>query len=92
MMIHDRLRREGKVAAYEHAIKVYVGREDMTGEERTSAGSYVPGDDVVRFNRGSRVYGVKAGDYTRITATDREKNIVTALTEDGRELNPGSRA
>lgn len=86
-MIHDRLRREGKVGAEEHATKGYVSREDMTGEERASAGSYVPGEDVVRFNRGSRVYGVKAGDYARVTATDREKNIISALTEDGRELN-----
>jgi ATP-dependent exoDNAse (exonuclease V) alpha subunit len=29
---------------------------------------------------------VKAGDYARVTATDRQKNIVTALTEDGREI------
>lgn len=86
-MIHDRLRREGKIGDEEHATKVYINRQDMTGEERASAGSYVPGEDVVRFNRGSRVYGVKAGDYARVTAADREKNIVTALTEDGRELN-----
>jgi conjugative relaxase-like TrwC/TraI family protein len=85
-MIHDGLHREGKVGAEEHATKVYVSREEMTGEARTSAGSYVPGEDVVRFNRGSRIYGVKAGDYARVMATDREKNIVTALTEDRREL------
>lgn len=85
-MIHDRLRREGKLGDEEQATKVYVNRQDMTGAERTFAGSYVPGEDVVRFNRGSRVYGVRAGDYARVTATDREKNMITAMMEDGREL------
>lgn len=85
-LIRDMLRREGKLGTEEHATRVYAARQEMTGAERASAGSYVPGKDVVKFNRRSHIYGVKAGDYARVKAVDSRENIVTALTEDGREL------
>jgi conjugative relaxase-like TrwC/TraI family protein len=85
-LIRQRLRKEGKLGVGEHAAKVYLERGDMTGAERASAASYLPGEDVVRFNRASKVYGVKAGDYARVAAVDRRENTLTVLKEDGREL------
>lgn len=85
-LIRERLKAEGRVGRHDHAAEVYTSREDMTGAERASADSYVPGEDVVRYNRASRVHGVKVGDYGRVTATDHEQNTITVGMEDGREI------
>ena len=56
-------------------MKVYINRQDMTGTERTFANSYRPGEDIIRYNRASKVYKVKVGDYATVTApTTRRTN------------------
>jgi hypothetical protein len=67
-------------------MMVYVNRQDMTGTERTFANAYVPDEDVIRYNRASKVYGFSVGDYARVTATNHEKNEITVQSADGQEI------
>jgi hypothetical protein len=64
-------------------MKIYVARNDMTGTERTFANAYRP-DDVIHYNRNSKVYKVKAGDYAKVVDTNHEKNEITVRFADGR--------
>ena len=70
----------------DHEMKVYINRQDMTGTERTFANSYRPGEDTIRYNRASKVYKVKVGDYATVTATNHEKNEITVRFANGRTL------
>lgn len=85
-LIHRQLQREGTVSRDEQQMKVYVNRPDMTGTERTFANSYRPGEDIIRYNRSSKVYGVDVGDYASVLATNHEKNEITVRFDDGRIL------
>ncbi len=85
-LIHKRLQRDGKVSRDDHQMTVYVNRQDMTGTERTFANAYVPGEDIIRYNRASRVYGVEVGDYALVTAKKHKENEITVHLESGREL------
>ncbi len=85
-LIHQQLQREGKVSRDDHQMNVYVNRQDMTGTERTFANSYRPNEDIIRYNRASKVYKVKVGDYATVTATNHEKNEITVRFSNGRAL------
>jgi conjugative relaxase-like TrwC/TraI family protein len=85
-LIHKRLQRDGKVSRDDHQMTVYVNRQDMTGTERTFANAYVPGEDIIRYNRASKVYGVEVGDYALVTAKNHKENEITVHFENGREL------
>lgn len=85
-LIHKQLQKDGKVSLDDHPMTVYVNRQDMTGTERTFANAYVPDEDVIRYNRASRVYGFSVGDYARVTATNHEKNEITVQRTDGQEI------
>ncbi len=85
-LIHRQLQRDGKVSEVDHQMTVYVNRQDMTGTERTFANAYVPGEDIIRYNRASKVYDVKVGDYALVTAKNHKENEITVHFESGREL------
>ncbi len=85
-LIHRQLQRDGKVSRDDHQMTVYVNRQDMTGTERTFANAYVPGEDIIRYNRASKVYDVKVGDYALVKAKDHKENEITVHFENGREL------
>jgi ATP-dependent exoDNAse (exonuclease V) alpha subunit len=85
-LVHQQLQRESKIGKDNHHVSVLLNREDMTGVERTVASSYVPDEDVIRYNRASKLYGVKVGDYSRVIATDHAKNTLTVRMQDGREV------
>ena len=85
-LIHHQLQRDGKVSRDDNQMTVYVNRQDMTGTERTFANAYVPGEDIIRYNRASKVYDVKVGDYALVTAKNHEENEITVHFEKGREL------
>ncbi len=54
-LIHRQLQRDGNVSRNDQQMTVYVNRQDMTGTERTFANAYVPGEDIIRYNRASKV-------------------------------------
>jgi len=85
-LIHRQLQRDGIVSRDDHPMTVYVNRQDMTGTERTFANAYVPGEDILRYNHASKVYGVEVGDYARVTAKNHKENEITVRFENGREL------
>src|SRR2546423_2975064 len=85
-LIHRQLQRDGKVSRDDHQMIVYVNRQDMTGTERTFANAYVPGEDIIRYNRASKVYSIEVGDYARVTAKNHKENEITVHFENGREL------
>ncbi|HEX7312914.1 MAG TPA: MobF family relaxase [Pyrinomonadaceae bacterium] len=85
-MIRDALRAEGRLGDEERAVKVYEERVGMKGDARAAAGEYVPGEDVVRFGRSSKTFGVEAGEYARVTSADPARNLLTVATQDGREV------
>jgi len=80
------LQQEGKVSREDRQMSVLVNRQDITGAERTFANSYVPDEDIIGYNRASKVYGVNVGDYARVISTDHANNTLTVKMEDGREL------
>src|SRR5207237_10090956 len=86
-LIHRKRQREGKVSRDDHQMTVYVNRQDMTGTERTFANAYVPGEDILRYNHASKVYGVEVGDYSRVTAKNHKENEIAVHFENGRELS-----
>ncbi|HEY6806099.1 MAG TPA: AAA family ATPase, partial [Pyrinomonadaceae bacterium] len=85
-IIHRQLQEQGIVSQYDHDLKVLVNRQDMTGAERTFALAYVPGEDVVRYNRRSKLYKISAGDYGRVVNANHRDNTITVGLEDGREI------
>jgi conjugative relaxase-like TrwC/TraI family protein len=85
-LIHRQLQRDGKVTRDDHQMTVYVNRQDMTGTERTFANAYVPGEDIIRYNRASKVYGIEVGDYALVTAKNHQENEITVHLENGRQL------
>jgi conjugative relaxase-like TrwC/TraI family protein len=85
-LIHRQLQQEGKVSRDDHQMKVYINRQDMTGTERTFANSYRPNEDIIRYNRASKVCKVQVGDYATVTATNHEKNEITVRFANGHTL------
>ncbi|MDQ3651553.1 MAG: AAA family ATPase [Acidobacteriota bacterium] len=86
MMIRRQPQEQGGVSRGDHATSVYVNRQEMTGAERTFAGAYVPGEDIIRYNTRSKVYGVRTGEYGRMTANNYAENTITVTLESGREI------
>jgi conjugative relaxase-like TrwC/TraI family protein len=85
-LIHRQQQGDGMISSDDHRLTIYVNRQDMTGTERTFANSYVPDEDIIRYNRASKVYGVNVGDYAHVIETNHERNEITVRLEDGREL------
>ena len=85
-LIHHELQGRGTVGPKNHRLTVLVNRQDMTGPERTFAMAYVPGDDIIRYNTTSKLYGVKPGDYGRVLANTHKENTITVRLESGREI------
>jgi conjugative relaxase-like TrwC/TraI family protein len=85
-LIHQQLQREGKVSRDDHQMKVYINRQDITGAERTFANAYRPDEDIIRYNRASKIYKVKPGDYASVIGVNHERNELTVCFPNGRTL------
>jgi ATP-dependent exoDNAse (exonuclease V) alpha subunit len=83
--IHAALQTAGKVNHDERAMSVLVARQDMTAVDRQMAGRYAE-NEIIRYTRGSEKIGIGAGEYARIAAIDREKNLLTVERDDGQSL------
>lgn len=84
--IHRAMQDEGKVSREEHRVHVLYARQDIRGADRQHAQNYTKGD-VLRYSKGSKPLGIRAGEYARVTATDRETNTLTVKCGNGEELN-----
>jgi conjugative relaxase-like TrwC/TraI family protein len=85
-LIHQELQAKGLVGATVQETRVLVLRQDMTGAERKFALSYVPHEDIIRYNKGSKVFGINKGDYARVLNTTHSDNELTVQLQDGREI------
>jgi ATP-dependent exoDNAse (exonuclease V) alpha subunit len=83
--IHTALQTAGKVSRDERTMSVLVARQDMTAVDRQIAGRYAE-NEIIRYTRGSEKLGIDPGEYARITAIDREKNLLTVQRSQGESL------
>ncbi|NYF81304.1 MobF family relaxase [Granulicella arctica] len=84
--IHRAMQESGQVKPEEHRVHVLYTRQDITGADRQHAQNYERGD-VLRYSKGSKPLGIEAGEYARVTATDRETNTVTVKRHGNEELS-----
>jgi conjugative relaxase-like TrwC/TraI family protein len=84
--IHRAMQAENNVRGEEHRVHVLYARQDITGADRQHAQNYAKGD-VIRYSKGSKLLGIQAGEYARVTATDRATNILTVKRRGGGELS-----
>ncbi len=84
--IHRAMQAEGKVSSQEQRVHVLYARQEISGADRQHAQNYGKGD-VIRYSKGSKPLGIRAGEYARVTATDRESNTVTVKRFSGEELS-----
>ncbi|HWZ50463.1 MAG TPA: hypothetical protein VNW54_03265, partial [Granulicella sp.] len=84
--IHRAMQSQGAVNTEEHCVHVLYVRQEMSGADRQHAQNYVKGD-VLRYSKGSKPLGIEAGEYARVTRTDRESNTVTIKRHAGEELS-----
>jgi len=82
--IHELLQAQGKVSGNCHHAMILVNRPELTGADRQWAAAYELGD-VIRYTRGSRHIGVKAGDYATVVRVQKRENLVTVRRENGVE-------
>lgn len=85
-IIHRELQEQGVVSVADEETRVLVLRQDMTGAERKFALSYVPQEDIIRYNKASKVFGINQGDYGRVLRTSHADNEVTVKLQDEREV------
>ena len=84
--IHQAMQAEGKVSNEEYRVHVLYARQDISGADRQHAQNYEKGD-VIRYSKGSKPLGLEAGEYARVTATDRDTNTLTVKRHGGEELS-----
>ena len=84
--IHRTMQESGEVKGNEYRVHLLYARQDLTGADRQHAQNYEIGD-VIRYSKGSKPLGIEAGEYARVTATDRETNMVAVKRRNGEELS-----
>ena len=84
--IHYAMQDAGKIPYREHEVTVLVARQEITGADRQWAAQYEPGD-VVRYTRGSKTYGIEAGEYARVEHANEKENLVTVKHENGDQVS-----
>jgi ATP-dependent exoDNAse (exonuclease V) alpha subunit len=85
-VIHRAMQRAGQINQREHRIRTLMPRQEITSADRQWAAQYETGD-VVRYTRGSKAHGIKAGEYARLERVDEKNNRVTVKRKNGEEVN-----
>ena len=80
--VRQELKATGALAKEDHTFRVLVPRQDMTGAERSWANHYEI-HDVVRYTRGSKTIGIKAGSYASVAAINPAANQLTVEKANG---------
>jgi conjugative relaxase-like TrwC/TraI family protein len=80
--VRQELKANGSLAPEDHAFRILVQRQDMTGAERTWASHYEI-DDVVRYTRGSKAIGIEAAAYASVVAINPSANLLTVEKASG---------
>jgi conjugative relaxase-like TrwC/TraI family protein len=80
--VREELKATGIIAPEDHAFRVLVQRQDMTGAERSWASHYEI-NDVVRYARGSKTIGIEAAAYASVVAINPSANQLTVEKPNG---------
>ncbi|HET8925746.1 MAG TPA: MobF family relaxase [Candidatus Acidoferrum sp.] len=84
--IHRTMQSAGQVDYSEHRMRTLVARQEITGADRQWAGQYKLGD-IVRYTRGSKTLGIKAGEYGRVASLTENDNRVRVKRENGEQVS-----
>jgi len=83
--IHRELQDTGQVDHREERLKILVARQEITGADRQWAEQYQPGD-MVRYTKGSKAHGIKAGEYARVERIEGKGNLVSVKKHTGKQV------
>jgi conjugative relaxase-like TrwC/TraI family protein len=84
--VRQELKSNGTLAPEDHSFRVLVQRQEMTGAERSWASRYEI-NDVIRFARGSKSVGIKAGEYATVVGVNSAANMLTIEKSTGELVN-----
>jgi ATP-dependent exoDNAse (exonuclease V) alpha subunit len=84
-VIHRELQDRGQVDHRGERLKVLVARQEITGADRQWAEQYHPGN-IVRYTKGSKAHGIKAGEYARVERIDAKDNLVSVKKHAGKQV------
>jgi Viral (Superfamily 1) RNA helicase len=84
------MQEQGHVQREDRSFRVLEARQELTGADRAWAGQYQAGD-IVRYSRGSRVLGIKAGEYATVANANGKDNLVTVERENGQQVTYDAR-
>ena len=84
--VRQELKANGTIAPEDHAFRVLVQRQEMTGAERSWASRYEI-NDVVRYARGSKGVGMEAGEYGTVVGINSAANVLTVERSTGEIAN-----
>ena len=85
-IIHREMQTRGQVDHGEQRLRVLVARQEITGADRQWAEQYEPGD-VVRYAKGSKTYGIEAGEYARVERVNAKENVLTVGRQNGEHVS-----
>jgi conjugative relaxase-like TrwC/TraI family protein len=80
--VREELKANGTIKSEDHALRVLLQRQEMTGAERSWASRYEI-NDVVRYSRGSKSTGIEAGEYGKVVGINSAANLLTVETSVG---------
>ncbi|MFZ0662385.1 MAG: MobF family relaxase [Acidobacteriaceae bacterium] len=83
--VRQQLQVLGVVDKTDHAMRVLIPRNDMTGADREWAARYQAGD-VLHYVRGSKEHGIDARSYAQVVTINPTENLVTVRKEDGQQV------
>ena len=82
--IRTEMIKRGHVSPIEQEHTILVSR-NLSGAQRAIAYNYEEGD-VIRFTRGSKQFAIAKGAYAHVEKLDRDANMLTVNTGDGRRI------
>jgi conjugative relaxase-like TrwC/TraI family protein len=85
-MIHAEMQKTGQVDHREQRLRVLVARQEITGADRQWAEQYEEGD-VVRYAKGSKTYGIEAGEYARVQQVYAKENALIVGKQNGEHVS-----
>jgi conjugative relaxase-like TrwC/TraI family protein len=85
LAVRQELRTNGTLGGDDHAFRVLVQRQDMTGADRSWANHYEVGD-FVRYSRGSQQAGIESGSYATVVGVQPSSNLLSVQRESGEPI------
>ena len=84
-VIRSGLQNDGWVDRVGLRVRVLIPRQDLTGADRQWVARYDVGD-TIRFSKGSRQIGIRAGEYADVLSKDAHTNRLSVRTGNGVEI------